>query len=896
MKLASGPACQQLGQIAIQVIGYEVIGQQDHGGNNFGATGSSYAQPFAAKLSSMLTNLQNRVTQYVVYEVAVEAEGLKWTKKLRFSHFSMLLELLQSRYNNIPSDLFPRKTLVRSVEAQHLNTRVRQLNEFFLVICRNRLDILRTCVELWQLFDFHVHVPDVFGVPSRAQAYAGATTSSTLGPSPSSSSTSTSVGGLLYQESVPALTSTVKDAFFGVKDFHLDTSQSLLILATNDYSMQSKLSVAAEGGWRVMKEGVARFWGEVSSQATGGGSVQRQHSNPQNSSVNNPMYWQTASPSWLNTAADQPGPHQQQSGPDVDFQQQQLLPPTSQASPVAGVSSSSTSMKNPPSWRVSLHHSDDRPMSALTCYKGSKEYHFDQQWRVHFQSQIQCFCARDNFSFVGLKDGTVGVASLVLEAKERRDTALLPRFVHAAPISAIGCAPELEMLNSGGSSAAGGSSGSSRCAMMVYTGTVDGKISVYSCSQSRILAELLLPLSEVGSSATVQYYATVMKVHGRYLFVGTNLGSVVIFTGVGSTSLQLHRTLVADHVRESNGLAIESLWHSPVAVRDLLLYPVQLDERETGSLYTNANNPTSTTSLDHQEFQPGQKLQDLPLGVQHDSATTSNTALARPQKSPDVDPNLRLFVALRDGIQVWLFPECRQVGYQSKNRDASQADSSVVRCITLRESTRELLVGFDDGTVASYDLESSHQLSAFPAHFDEVKGNKTSFTEQLRQSTNAIYNNTSGAAVAHLQNSRTTSSSSGPSTAEQMSVMDQQAQQAFGHYGCGTPVTRIEVIPNTDFLLTSGKDRCLKIWRCPDGENATGSISRTHAEQRAMDAVQWALDRGPGPPGFGGGSSSSAGEVGVAASRGGAGSSAYPTVHPPVLTTMPLPVRDEYIS
>jgi len=61
--------------------------------------------------------------------------------------------------------------------------------------------------------------------------------------------------------------------------------------------------------------------------------------------------------------------------------------------------------------------------------------------------------------------------------------------------------------------------------------------------------------------------------------------------------------------------------------------------------------------------------------------------------------------------------EGRQVGYQSKQRDNN--DGCGIRCAALREDSGELIAGFEDGTLASYDLQTGHQLSVWKGHSDE---------------------------------------------------------------------------------------------------------------------------------------------------------------------------------
>eukprot|EP00392_Amoebophrya_sp_AT5.2_P002203 g2208.t1 len=682
MKFACGPTCQHLQQISIHVLRYEVLGQVDDVGSNaYYGSDRNINSTVQGRLSSMLVSLQNRVSQYVVYDVAVEAEAQKWTKRLRFSDFSALLEILQARYNNIPVDLFPRKTMVRSVEPEHLAQRVRQLNEFLLVLTRNRLDILRTCAELGtdaQLLYINL------------------------------------LGGALAREAFPALLSTLEDPFYGMKDFSL--CGDLLLLATNDYSIQSKVSVVAEGGlrgtsWRAGTTSTAAEQGQQSDLHLQGGNPNRANSGSASSAAGTPS---TATP-----------------------------------------------------FRVSVYRSEDRPLGALTCYKGSADFRFEQKWRVHFRSQIFSFCAFGNYAFCGLKDGTVGYG--VLKVEDGPDTAstnsntvdaLLPGLNHAASVAAIAACGTREPAPAG---------------VVLYTGSLDGKISVYEIQKKRVVAELLLPSGDaggqVGPMVATAYYATVMKVFDRFLFVGTNLGSVVVFVGVGSSTLQLHCTLMADQNRDVNALGLDALWKSPVAVRDILI--------------------------------------------------------------SDQRPFTRIFVANRDGVQIWQFPECRQIGYQSKNR--VPLDNTPIRSIALREETQELLLAFEDGTVktvASYDLETSHQLTVFKAHFlGGIPGR--------------------GGGPAGIM----------PNASEGLTSLQQQGANVAsisrgylrGGMECGTsacaittpsPITRIQCVPEGDYLISCGKlDRCLKIWRCPEGETV-----KRNAEQQAMEALQWEIERSRATP------------------------------------------------
>ncbi|CAD7944658.1 unnamed protein product [Amoebophrya sp. A25] len=813
MKLACGPNCQHLQQIAIQVTGYEILGQQEAGASASSPSAGSPAFPsIASRVTSAITQIQNRVTQYVVYDVRIEAESLSWQKRLRFSDFSSLFELLQSRYNNLPVELFPKKTLVRSVEASHLETRVRQLNEFFLVICRNRLDILRTCVELWELFDFHIECPEIFGTLSatRSSSSSGGLIGSSLYGSNATAdsdalreannavapSARDGTPGALYRESIPLAAAQLQDAHFGVRDFYLDQTSDLLILAANDYSLQSRVTVAAEGSWKMVKEGVTSLWSQVSSASGGLGGLgspgsggQGPGSGPVATASNNPMYGNATSANSMDAN-----------------------PFTSS---LGAVFSSSTPASSS-NWRASLHRSQDsRPLSSLTCYRGTSDFSFEQVWRLHFPAMIQSFSCSGpgGVVFAGLKDGRVGFSTMRREKENlplgtllSTEADLVPGLHHNGSVSALvavagkiqtgegaveGAAEKSVSSASPASSPASdssttpnvpvlaGSSASSSSSsrsdkIYLYSGNnIDGKLAIYDFAEKRLLAEMLLPLPDAGSVApgSCVHYATQMRVHGQHLFVGTNFGMVVVFSGAGTPSLQLHSRLMTEHVREAMQTvlhALDGVWKSPVAVRDLVIEPEEEEGAAVGELGvvdevdTSGGSRISSKGSSTGNRQEGQE--DIFVGARIPSGGASASLdIVDASASPQSDYShllrrrntqaLRVFVALRDGVQVWRFPDCRQIGYQSKSRDALPLEDTPVRCCGLRRQTQELFLAFEDGTIASYDLDSGHQLSVFLAHK-------------------------------------------------------------------GGAVTSLKFAQSGDYMLTSGKDKTMTIWRCPFGETA----------------------------------------------------------------------------
>lgn len=628
IKLASGPYSQQLRGVTIHVHNYKVLvpdanGQPQvvqtgnaavqntqgvglmGGGSNTGASPSSAtsaasaASAASAWFSSTISSVSSKIGRYVEYDCQICCAGAEWEKSVRFSDIQRVFDILATRYNNLPTDLFPKKTIVRSVDPGFLEARKSGLNDFLKVVCQNRMDILRTCVDLWQLFDFDKHLPDLFC--SRPPHL-----------------------GRIFREAVPVESGNLSDAKFGIRDFYLEQKSDLLVLATNDFSWNTKVEMAVSTGWKMLSGALGSATGTL------------------------------------------------------------------------GAGNSSATIA-------------EKPISSMVCYKGS-DFGFDKMWSVDYNILICAFSANSECAFAGLKDGTVAWQKLAVSHGNDGllATNILPMLKHTAPLSAVGCnnfASDYKLL---------------------FTGSTDGRFMVYDFEKMRTILELVIPLptffggnnanlsgvsnmsnsstsgTSDGSSRGHLVYATKMKVKKDKLYIGTNLASITVMHIRNGGQVQILCTVAGDAAASSFD-AQNFLSKSPYSVRD-----IHICEDNQGG-YEGA------------------------------------------------DGEVRVFLAIKDGVQIWRFgnqssnshaydPQfCgRQVGWQGSR---GTGDASV-KCVTFRKETGEILLGYDDGTMSSYDIDSGHQLSVWPAHSDE------------------------------------------------------------GVTACSFTL---------DYLLTSGKDKLLKIWRFPTG-------------------------------------------------------------------------------